>query len=43
MEFKQIRMWPLVVWLIVLGLSSGYVNMLPDKSIKYFISYYNLW
>lgn len=39
MEFKQIRMWPLVVWLIVLGLSSGYVNILPDKSIKYFISY----
>ncbi|WP_270321284.1 sensor histidine kinase [Weissella confusa] len=39
MEFKQIRMWPIVVWLIVLGLSSGYINMLPGKSHNYFISY----
>lgn len=39
MEFKQIRMWPIVVWLIVLGLSSGYINMLPGKSLNYFISY----
>lgn len=39
MEFKQIRQWPIVVWLLVLGLSSGYINIMAGKSINYFISY----
>lgn len=39
MEFYHIRMWPLLLWLVVLNLSTDYVNNVSTNMASYFMYY----